>query len=1297
MLERPQTDKAQRVVFRTIDAYGTWQWFELQSQVLERHANTDANQRIGVLTDITDRQRQAEYTTLQQKFFEVLAQSPDRPTLITTMLDTVLSLSDLDGGGLYWQRGDGGFDLLASRGLSETFLADSGKIEPGDPRVAVIAAGAMVCSCFEPQDVCTDPGLVHQPAIQAEGITALVILPITVAGRGHACLNLASKHVLRLPPTSIALLQSLAEQFSLAVERLMAREDAQNQRQNLEGFFQALQDFVFVLNPQGDILYVNPVVYTKLGYDEHLLGKSVLTVHPERVHASAWAIVSDMLQGKRESCPLPLLRADGSELMVDTRIVHGSWNGLPALLGVSRDISAQRALEQALEQQHDILRTLMHAQPDLVWLKDPQGRYLACNDRFESFFGHKASDIVGRTDYDFVSKELGDLFRANDLMVINTNAAHTNEETVPFASDGHSELLETIKTPLHDRSGRLIGVLGIGRDITARVKAEEERRASLERFQKLAAHVPGAIYQYCQRADGTAYFPFASAGFKAIYGVTPEEVLKDDTILRDIVHPDDVPRVLQSIAQSAAQLTPWVEEYRVCLPGGKLQWVHGHASPVRQSDGSTLWHGYIYNSSAERKAREQLRMGASVFANSYEGIMIADADNVIVDVNPAFSRITGYEPEDVLGKTPRIWSSGRQGPDFYTQMWRMLAEHDQWSGELWNRRKSGEVFAEILSITAVRDEAGKLLHYLAVFIDITPMKTHETELAHIANYDVLTGVPNRRLLTDRLKVALASARRDRSTLALCMLDLDGFKDINDRLGHARGDLLLIEISRRLQGVLRENDTLARLGGDEFVMLFSDMHQQEESHRILSRVLQAIAQPVQLGDTEALISASIGVTLYPLDDADADTLLRHADQAMYAAKQAGKNRYHLFDSEQDRLIKDHKERLERLTQALAHGELVLYYQPKVNLASGEVMGAEALIRWQHPEHGLQSPAEFLPLLSGTPLEFAVGQWVITQVLHQIARWQEVGIHGVFSANISADHLLEDGFVAYLQEALKQYPQVNPQHLELEILETAAIGDMISASKVLQQCRVLGIRFALDDFGTGYSSLSYFRSLSFDVIKIDQSFVRDMLEDPNDLGIVDSVVRLAHAFNRPVIAEGVETLEHGDVLLQLGCQLAQGYGIARPMPAAQFASWTRQWNEAKVWKTRPPRDTSLVDLPLLTSIRSHKVWMDALLAQLDAGMTGVPIAMDSTKCGFGQWCQGGGSVRYGHLPLFQSIEALHQQVHVLAQEILAQSNTTTLDAHCAQRVGLDQISRQLNLAFEALALEESNSSPRATAMA
>jgi PAS domain S-box-containing protein len=505
LLDHAGTVDAQSVVFRVMDALGTWQWFELHSQTLADFANTGPARRIGVLSNITERERLAEHATLQRKFLEVLAQSPDRPTLITTMLDTVLGLSDLDGGGLYWERGDGGFDLLTSRGLSQAFLVSAGNIEPGDPRAGMIHAGAMVCSCVEPQDVCTDPGLVRLPQIQAEGIVSLVVLPIRVAGRGHACLNLASKHVRQLPPASITLLQSLAEQFGLAIERLVAREDALNQRQNLDGFFNALQDFVFVLNPQGEILYVNPAVHLKLGYDKGLLGQSVLAVHPERVHASAWAIVAEMLQGKRDSCPLPLLKADGCEIMVDTRIVHGHWNGQPALLGVSRDISKQRALELALEKQHDTLRTLINTIPELVWLKDVSGVYLACNPAFEAFFGQAEANIVGKTDFDFVDEALARSFRANDLAAIETGGLSYNEEWITYAVDGRRALLSTCKTPMYGADGSLQGVLGVSHDITQQRRTEEALLMHQHHLQQLVDERTSALNASNQKLLSTQF------------------------------------------------------------------------------------------------------------------------------------------------------------------------------------------------------------------------------------------------------------------------------------------------------------------------------------------------------------------------------------------------------------------------------------------------------------------------------------------------------------------------------------------------------------------------------------------------------------------------------------------------------------------------------------------------------------------------------------------------------------------------------------------------------------------------
>jgi diguanylate cyclase (GGDEF)-like protein/PAS domain S-box-containing protein len=675
--------------------------------------------------------------------------------------------------------------------------------------------------------------------------------------------------------------------------------------------------------------------------------------------------------------------------------------------------------------------------------------------------------------------------------------------------------------------------------------------------------------------------------------------------------------------------------------------------------------GIVRDITERKLVEEKLQLAASVFANSYDGVIITDARNIVVDINPAFSRITGYSRADIIGQSPKILASGRQDAQFYAGMWQSLCEHDFWQGEIWNRRKDGHVYAERLAISAVRDGAGQLQHYIGVFTDISQIKAHEAELDHIAHYDTLTGVPNRRLLADRLNQAITRTQRNGKFLAVCYLDLDGFKPVNDEYGHAVGDELLVTITGRLKEVLRAEDTLARLGGDEFVLIFTDLAKPEEISAVLDRILAVVNAPLQIEDAALSVSASIGVTLYPQDDADPDTLLRHADQAMYHAKEAGKNRYQLFDPEHDRQVRSHRIQQQSLSDALAHDEFVLYYQPKVNLVSGEVVGAEALIRWRHPQRGLLSPGEFLHYLQGSDLDIAVGEWVIATVLEQIANWHAMGLDLTISANVSADHILQADFTERLKLALAQHADLPPGSLELEILETVALTDMDQAVNTLARCRQLGVSLALDDFGTGYSSLAYFRSLPVDILKIDQSFVRNMLVDPDDLSLVESVVRLARAFNRPVIAEGVETLEHGAMLIHLGCQQAQGYGIARPMPPEMFPSWVEQWRAQAAWLTLDSRLSSREDVALVVAAQSHRNWIDRIVEYLDQPEREVPATLDSAHCRFGCWYRGSGAARYGELLEFQAIAPLHETVHVIATGLVALAH----DGQCdAARAGL-----------------------------
>ncbi len=567
---------------------------------------------------------------------------------------------------------------------------------------------------------------------------------------------------------------------------------------------------------------------------------------------------------------------------------------------------------------------------------------------------------------------------------------------------------------------------------------------------------------------------------------------------------------------------------------------------------------------AELQQREAAqRLAASVFAHTHDSVVITDANNCIIDVNAAFTRITGYSREDAFGKNPSILKSGRHPEAFYTTLWESLLKNDHWNGELWNRNKAGELYVALTAISIVRDEQGNIDHFIGLSADITLLKNHEYDLERIAHFDPLTGIPNRLLLADRLTQAITHTQRANNHMAVCYLDLDGFKPVNDQFGHQIGDLLLIEITQRIKDCLRAGDTVARIGGDEFVLLLLGFSAPGECQSVLARILNEVAEPFFISQHSLNVSASLGFTFYPDDQADADTLMRHADQAMYIAKQNGKNRYHLFDQEMERCTMARSRTLARIDAGLLHDEFELYFQPKINMRKGKVLGAEALIRWQHPEQGLLPPSAFLPDIEGTDLTVTLGNWVLNTALAHLDDWCQQGLNITVSVNIAPQHLLHPDFVDYLGSRLKAYPQIQPNWLELEILETAALENISRVTEVMNACRKLGVSFALDDFGTGYSSLTYLKAFPAETLKIDQSFIRDILNDPEDLAIVTGIVNLTTAFHRDVIAEGVETDEHASLLLKLGCDNAQGFGIARPMPADQLLAWIKNWHPNQQW--------------------------------------------------------------------------------------------------------------------------------------
>ncbi|PSJ46563.1 GGDEF domain-containing protein [Zobellella endophytica] len=625
--------------------------------------------------------------------------------------------------------------------------------------------------------------------------------------------------------------------------------------------------------------------------------------------------------------------------------------------------------------------------------------------------------------------------------------------------------------------------------------------------------------------------------------------------LHRLVHPDDKPLLDEALTRHlAGESASFHCELRLRCRSRQWRWVMARGSLTGRDDRLKPLRmvGMVADISARKRDEERLRLSASVFAHAREAIMITDERFRILDTNDAFTELTGYARGEVLGRVPGSLRPGTEAA--YEPVWRQLRNKGYWRGEINGCRKDGTNYTEHLTVSAVLSPAGTPGHYVAMSSDVTLLKQQQQALEYQAHYDSLTGLPNRTLLSRRMTSAMAATRRRQ--LAICYLDLDGFKPINDQFGHDGGDKLLVMVAERLGQHLGPDDTLARLGGDEFILLLDHIGQRSWQASV-DRVLQLLNQPYPLEERQVRLSASIGVVIYPEDGEDVDGLIRRADQAMYRAKQAGRNRCCRFDDEHDSHARARQQMQAEMEQALAERRLLLYFQPKIDMRSGALIGAEALLRWQHADGRLLTPPHFLPQIEATPLDLQLGNWVLAQAVAQLRDWQRRG-HGLsLSVNISPHQLQDPGFIPVLERLLAEGEAIAAGRLELEILETAAIKNIKQVTDIIHHCHRLGLRIALDDFGTGYSSLTYLKRLPADVLKIDKSFVIDMLDNPEDKAIVQGIIGLARAFQREVVAEGVESAGHRAMLLGLDCHLGQGFGIARPMPAAEFERWQQQY--------------------------------------------------------------------------------------------------------------------------------------------
>jgi diguanylate cyclase (GGDEF)-like protein/PAS domain S-box-containing protein len=550
----------------------------------------------------------------------------------------------------------------------------------------------------------------------------------------------------------------------------------------------------------------------------------------------------------------------------------------------------------------------------------------------------------------------------------------------------------------------------------------------------------------------------------------------------------------------------------------------------------------------------KLRLAAQVFENSVEGITITDPEQRILAVNRAFSVVTGYSEAEVIGQTPRLLQSGRQSPAFYEAMWDTLQATGHWQGEIWNRRKTGEVYPEWLSISAVKDSFGNVSNYVGVFSDISKLKDSQERLEYLAHHDVVTGLPNRLLFNQHVVMAIDAAVRREGRFALIFLDLDHFKNINDSLGHDTGDAFLREIAARLRRGVRTGDTLARLGGDEFITLIEHMRQGEDAAVVAQQMLDTLSTQISVAGHELFVSASIGISLYPDDGSDVHSLVKHAEAAMYQAKATGRNAFRYYEPEMTANASDRLHTEMQLRRALDNGEITLQYQPQIDLATGRLACAEALVRWNHPVRGLVPPPIFIPITEETGLINDIGAWAIRRACEQLLRWDESGFRlPRLAVNVSVRQLERPGFVELVGEILRD-TGVAAERLEIEITESLLMqtGD---APNLLQRLRKLGVSLSIDDFGTGFSSLSYLRRLPINKLKIDQSFIGDITTNASDAAIVQSVIALATTMALTTVAEGVESDEQVAFLRRQGCHAVQGYFYSPPLSGEDFVAWAK----------------------------------------------------------------------------------------------------------------------------------------------
>ncbi len=887
---------------------------------------------------------------------------------------------------------------------------------------------------------------------------------------------------------------------------------------------------------------------------DELLGLSPVDISPPRQpggrpsDSEALAILQRAMEGDAQRFEWQHRRFDGTLFDCELSVSRIDLPDGPLIQAIVHDITRRRLAQRALEESNRLLEQLFANDFTQMAYLDRAFRYIRVNPAFARALDRTPDAFIGRNFFDDCRDPV---HRERFAEVVRSGRPHTERARADRpAGDPDGRFWDWSLQAVRDADGSVIGLVYVRMDVTERLQTERQLREAAQELDTILHNMQDTYF----RIDANGILTRVSDSVQQLLGYAPEEVV-GRPVMEFYVHPEEWEALLERMAANGGLISN--DEIALRHSDGTVVWILANVHFLHAGNGNAAGvEGMARNITDLKRHESQVSKLSSVLEQTADIVIVTDIDGIIEYVNPSFERVTGYRFEEVVGRKPSILSSGKHKPEFYQHLWETILSGESYTNIMINRRKDGSLYYEEKTITPIRDQRGRITHFVSTAKDISERMQVQERLQHMAHHDALTDLPNRNLFLDRLQQALIRARHHKRLVAVMFMDLDRFKNINDTLGHNTGDQLLLQLSERLKHSVRDGDTIARFGGDEFAILLDDVDNENSISAVAQKLLQTLTESFHINNHELFVTASIGIAIFPHDGEDPDTLLRNADVAMYRAKELGKNNYQFYS---DDMSARNFERLtleNHLRHALAREQFVLHYQPQVDARNDRIIGVEALLRWQHPELGLVSPSNFITLLEETGLIEVVGEWVLEAACRQSRTWHDAGWRQLhLSVNISSRQFNNSAFIDVLHGIIER-TGVNPEFLELELTESMLMRQASSVVTALKSLNRLGVRFAIDDFGTGYSSLSYLRRFPIDTIKIDRSFIRDIIEDPDDAAITRAIVVMAQNLSLNVIAEGVETEAQLAFLNENGCHFIQGFYYSPPVTEKEMTALLEQ---------------------------------------------------------------------------------------------------------------------------------------------